>query len=71
MDTFTNTEPSGEEKVDIKHVAKIAAELHPDVVSRFKGIPVKIDLTLDGNQYYIAVSQELYDQIERRDKEDG
>lgn len=62
---LTNTEPSGGEKVGIKNIAKVAAELDKDVVSRFKGVPVIVDERLLGNNYYIAVSQYLYDQIDR------
>lgn len=59
----SNAESSKVEKVDIKNLARIAAELHNDVASRFKGVPVIMDDKLIGHNYYIAVSPDLYEQI--------
>jgi len=36
------------------------------LAASFKGTPVKVDKDLTGNRYYIAVSQELLDQIEEQ-----
>lgn len=57
------------EKVDIKNIAEVAAQLHKDVVSRFRGVPVIVDKKLTGYTYYIAISRDLYDQIEQDNEE--
>ena len=67
--TKANTIKDGEQ-IDVKDVAKIVAELHKDVVSRFRGVTVIVDRRLIGNNYYIAVSPDLYDQIEQNNEEE-
>lgn len=61
--TFTNTEPTARNKVDIEELNKMYAGWQKDFVARFDGMFVKVDDALVGNQYYIAVSQKVYEQI--------
>jgi hypothetical protein len=64
--TFINTECAIPEKVDLEKLTEINMGFRGDIISSFTGIPLKIDEILEGNQYYIAVSRELYKQIENR-----
>lgn len=61
--TFTNTESIMPEKTDLEDIATKYANWQKDFVANFKGLFIKVDDTLIGNQYYIAVSSELYKQI--------
>ena len=63
MDTFINTESLVPEKVDLEGFAKIKDDWHSSFIDQFEGIPVRIDETLEGGQYFIAVSRELYEDL--------
>lgn len=67
--TFTNTECAVPGKVDLEKITEMFVGLRGDIISQFTGIPLKIDETLEGNQYYIAVSKKLYNQIENKNNE--
>ena len=62
--TFTNTECA--DKIDIKHLCSVATELQELFLDSFKGFPVRVDGSLEGNRYYVAVSRELFEQIVER-----
>ena len=62
MDTFVNTEVIPD-KIDLDGLNKVYDDWHSSFIDQFKGIPVKIDETLEGGQYYIAVSRELHEKL--------
>lgn len=50
--------------VDIEGTVKMFKDWQKVFVGQFNGIPVRVDRELEGNQYYIAVSEELRVEIE-------
>ena len=62
MSTFANTE-TVPDKIDLDGLNKVFDDWHSSFIDRFKGIPVRIDETLEGGQYYIAVSRELHERL--------
>jgi hypothetical protein len=63
-DTFTNTTSSDSTKIDLDNLVDVYNVLQADFAKSFVGIPIKVDDTLEGNHYYIAVSRELLNEIE-------
>lgn len=61
--TFTNTVDIVPEKVCVENLNEICADWHKAFVSQFSGIPLRVDESLKGGQYFVAVSQELYEQL--------
>ena len=59
----TNTEMIVPDKIDLDGLNKVYDDWHSSFVSQFKGVPVRIDETLEGGQYYVAVSGELFDKL--------
>jgi len=64
-ETFTNTKRAVSETIDLDKITEMYVGWQKECIARFQGIQVKVDETLEGNQYYIAVSRELYYQMER------
>lgn len=62
--TITNTTARAVESADVEHVADICKGLHNEFIQSFVGLPIKVDETLE-HGYYIAVSRELFEEIER------
>jgi len=63
MDTFVNSETLVPEKVDLEGINKVYDDWRSSFVNQFKGVPVRIDENLEGGQYYIAVSREIYEDL--------
>ena len=61
----------GKGKVDFENLIEITTEFRKGIMNRFMGVPLKVDTSLEGNQYYIAVSQELFNQIENERAKKG
>ena len=59
----TNTETVVPDKIDFDGLNKVYDDWHALFISQFKGLPVRIDKTLEGGQYYVAVSRELFDKL--------
>jgi len=68
---FTNSGCNSTPKVDVQNITEMFAGWRKEMVTRFASVPVKIDKSLEGNQYYIAVSQEIYDQVEKEQTRKG
>ena len=64
--TFTNTTTKS---VDVEQMTDICRGLRNEFVQSFVGLPIRVDETLERG-YYIAVSRELFEEIER-EKENG
>lgn len=66
MDSFINTEVVPD-KIDLDEITdgldKVWRDWHNSFIDSFKGVPVRIDEVLEGGQYYIAVSRELYERL--------
>ena len=62
--TYTNTTTKPAEPVDLESISNVCKGLHNDIIQSFTGLPVKVDESLEGSQYYIAVSRELLNEIE-------
>ncbi len=60
---FTNTVDIVPEKVCVENLNELCADWHKAFVSQFGGIPLRVDEELEGGQYFVAVSQELYEQL--------
>ena len=52
-------------EVNIENLNGVYDEMHKAFVNSFKGVPVRIDKKLKGNEYFIAVSRQLYKEIEK------
>ena len=67
---FTNTIKNDKEpeEVNLKNLTEIYEGLRFAVSMGFQGISVKVDTSLEGSCYYIAVSLELYEKIEEQKK---
>lgn len=69
MDTFLNTEAivpdtfTKVEQINFEGLAKVHNDWHQSFIDSFKGVPVRIDETLEGGQYYIAISRELHEDL--------
>lgn len=67
MDTFLNTELVVPEKIDLDELEesldKVWQDWHNSFIDTFKGVPMRIDETLEGGQYFITVSRELYKRL--------
>lgn len=62
--TFTTVKDSYP-KVDLENLNQICLGLKAEFIQSFMGFPIKVDESLDGNQYYIAVSRGLLKEIQR------
>jgi hypothetical protein len=58
-----------EEELNIESLAKMNDIWQKDFVTRFTGIEVRLDESLADNQYYIAVSPKLHEQIQKGKKD--
>ena len=54
------------DNIDIEHLCSVATEVQELFLDSFKGIPVRVDESLEGNRYYVAISRELFEQIVER-----
>jgi hypothetical protein len=64
VETFVNTTTESPKEVDLESISNICSDLHKGFINSFVGLPVKVDESLEGSQYYIAVSRELLREIE-------
>ena len=53
---------------DIEQLVQFNQQFQKEFVDSFIGVPVQVDESLTGNQYYIAVSKELLDAIPQKDQ---
>ncbi len=61
--TFTNAPPSPAIELEtLQAHAEVAQQYFLDT---FKGVPIRVDENLEGNEYYCAVSQETYGVLRR------
>ena len=61
--TFTNaTEPETvvPEKVDLEGLNKLSRDWRSSFINKFKSVPVRVDTSLEGGEFYIAISPELH-----------
>lgn len=61
---FTSVNESPPERVDLKELTEISARFRKMFVIGFEGVPIRVDSDLKDCEYYIAVSQDLYERIE-------
>ena len=59
--TFTNAAPGP--KIDLESLCGTRDAFMGGLADTFKGLKVVVDGHLRGGAYYVAVSQELYDQL--------
>jgi hypothetical protein len=50
----------------IKELTKEAVKLQSAFLDSFMGVKVIVDTQLQGNEYYVAISEELYHQLKDR-----
>ena len=60
-ETYTETETP---KVDLESLSNICKGVRNEFIQSFIGLPIKVDESLEGSRYYIAVSRELLKEIE-------
>jgi len=65
---FTGTSTDADNlEIDINKTLKKAEEIHQEMLrnmaSMFKGIEVRVDPELEGERYYVSMSQELYERL--------
>ena len=63
VDSFTSTDAIMDKKVDLEHITQICSGLRAEFINSFMGLPIKVDVSLSGKDYYIAVSPELLEEI--------
>ena len=68
-ETFANTETETPKEVDLEAISNICSGLRNEFIQSFTGLPIKVDESLKGGQYYIAVSRELLREIEDNEVE--
>jgi len=61
---FTDENGKDLPKFSLEGSMRTHNELQRISVPQFEGIPVRIDKGLEGNQFYCAVSSELYKQLQ-------
>ena len=68
MADFDGTTSSSSElcSVSLKELVDTSMKLQEELLSTFLGIRVIVDPGLEGNSYYIAVSQSIYDQLQEK-----
>lgn len=59
--TSTNASPSP--RIDLDQLQDWGDGFQKTFLGTFKGVPVRVDDGLQGNEYYCAVSQEIYDAL--------
>jgi hypothetical protein len=59
--TFTNAPPSP--AINLEELITHAEGAQQRLLATFEGVRVVVDLNLKGNDYYCAVSQEIYDAL--------
>ena len=64
--TFTNAPPSP--VIDLDALMLLWDDMQKPFLKIFKGVPIRVDEALDGNDYYCAVSQETYDALKEENE---
>lgn len=52
-------------KLNLSELNKISAEFDRGIIASFKDIPVRVDESLRGYEYYISVSPELCEKLKK------
>ena len=52
----------------LRELTEISVKLQNNLISSFKGLRVQVDPELKGNEHYVAVSEELYNQLQDRNE---
>jgi len=60
---MTNPYPRLSQQLSVDDLLKTNTELQKGFAEQLKGIPVRVDRKLLGNQFYCMISQEVYEQI--------
>ncbi len=66
---FTESSKEAQKSLSAEDMLEPARMLQKSFLSMFNGVAVRIDKTLQGNEWYCAVSQEIYDQLKNREAE--
>lgn len=65
---FTSKTNKATSKVSLGEIQAISLALQRHFADSFRGMQVKVDEGLSGNEYYVSVSQELYDEIAKENQ---
>jgi len=68
-ETFANTTTESPKEVDLESISNICSGIRNEFIQSFTGVPIRVDESLEGSQYYIAVSRELLKEIEAKEVE--
>jgi len=61
-----STNKSNARCVDVDTLLRISKTMHAAFVETFRGIPLRIDPALEGNEWYCAVSEKLFEEIKKQ-----
>lgn len=65
-DTYTSTNCESTQNVDIDSMVKFSRTMKNDLYDTFMGIAVVIDDELTGMSWHIAMSREMFQELEKR-----
>ena len=65
LDTFTNAGSS--QDIDIDKIQQVSLQVNKSLFESFAGMPVRVDPSLEGFRWHIAMSQEMLDELKRRE----
>lgn len=64
--TFTSNMPV---EFDLNQTERLMRDIQKQFLIAFAGVPVAVDPNLKGNSYYIAVSKDVYNQLEAQESQ--
>jgi hypothetical protein len=62
----TTAEQSSTGNFSVGDLLTISRYMHDSFVSSFRGVPVRVDPSLKGNEWHCAVSKELFEEIKEK-----
>ena len=65
-DVYTNTVKKEVPPIDLRECCHIAANFRGDMINTFMGCPVRVVSGLNENEWFIGISAEMFDELERK-----
>ena len=65
-DTYTTSNATGVPEVSLDSLSVVYDQLQDSFLGMFSGMNVMVDTNLKGNDWYVAVSQDVADQLAKK-----
>ncbi len=53
------------QSMDVQKMDEFRQDIEKEFLSGFNGVPIRVDTALQGNEYYCAVSEEVFDKLKK------